>query len=62
MAHGSLRLSLGVVGISKYGDIMKIYLKIEGGVVEDVKFETFGCGSAIASGSIATEMINTNYS
>ena len=39
------------------GDIMKIYLKIKDGIIEDVKFNTFGCGSAIASSSMATEMI-----
>lgn len=48
---------VGEVGNAKCGDIMKIYLKIRGGVIEDVKFETFGCGSAIASSSMATEMI-----
>ena len=48
---------VGEVGNAKCGDIMKIYLKIEGGIVTDVKFETFGCGSAIASSSMATEMI-----
>ena len=48
---------VGVAGNSKCGDSMKIYLKIDGGVVADVKFETFGCGSAIASSSMATEMI-----
>ncbi len=48
---------VGEVGNAKCGDIMKIYLKIEGGVIVDVKFETFGCGSAIASSSMATEMI-----
>ena len=48
---------VGEVGNAKCGDIMKIYLKIEDGVVEDVKFETFGCGSAIASSSMATELI-----
>ena len=41
----------------KCGDIMKIYLKITDDVIEDVKFETFGCGSAVASSSMATEMI-----
>ena len=49
---------VGEVGNAKCGDIMKMYLKIENGIVEDVKFETFGCGSAIASSSMATEMIN----
>ncbi len=48
---------IGEVGNAKCGDIMKMYLKIEGGVVVDVKFETFGCGSAIASSSMATELI-----
>ncbi len=48
---------VGEVGNAKCGDIMKIYLKIEDEVVTDVKFETFGCGSAIASSSMATEMI-----
>ena len=48
---------VGEVGNAKCGDIMKMYLKIEDDVIEDVKFETFGCGSAIASSSMATEMI-----
>lgn len=48
---------VGEVGNAKCGDIMKIYLKINNDVVEDVKFETFGCGSAIASSSMASEMI-----
>ena len=48
---------VGEVGNAKCGDIMKIYLKIDDNVVTDVKFETFGCGSAIASSSMATEMI-----
>ena len=48
---------IGEVGTAKCGDIMKIYLKIENDIIEDVKFETFGCGSAIASSSMATEMI-----
>ena len=48
---------VGEVGNVKCGDIMKIYLKIDDNVVTDVKFETFGCGSAIASSSMATEMI-----
>jgi nitrogen fixation NifU-like protein len=49
--------AIGEVGNAKCGDIMKMYLKIENDVVEDVKFETFGCGSAIASSSMATELI-----
>ena len=48
---------VGEVGNAKCGDIMKMYLKIKDNKIEDVKFETFGCGSAIASSSIATEMI-----
>ena len=48
---------VGEVGNAKCGDIMKIYLKIENDIIVDVKFETFGCGSAIASSSMATEMI-----
>ena len=48
---------VGEVGNAKCGDIMKIYLKIEDDIVVDVKFETFGCGSAIASSSMATELI-----
>ena len=48
---------IGEVGNAVCGDIMKIYLKIEDGMVADVKFETFGCGSAIASSSMATELI-----
>ncbi len=48
---------IGEVGNAKCGDIMKIYLKIENDIITDVKFETFGCGSAIASSSMATEMI-----
>ena len=48
---------VGEVGNAKCGDIMKMYLKIDDDVITDVKFETFGCGSAIASSSMATEMI-----
>ena len=48
---------IGQVGNAKCGDIMKIYLKIDNDIIVDVKFETFGCGSAIASSSMATEMI-----
>lgn len=48
---------VGEVGNARCGDIMKIYLKIKDGVIVDVKFKTFGCGSAIASSSMATEMI-----
>ncbi|MDD3165588.1 MAG: Fe-S cluster assembly scaffold protein NifU [Oscillospiraceae bacterium] len=48
---------VGEVGNAVCGDIMKIYLKIDNDVITDVKFNTFGCGSAIASSSMATEMI-----
>ncbi len=48
---------VGEVGNAKFGDIMKMYLKIKDDAVADVKFETFGCGSAIASSSMATELI-----
>ena len=47
---------IGEIGNAKCGDIMKIYLKIENDTIVDAKFETFGCGSAIASSSMATEM------
>ena len=48
---------VGEVGNAKCGDIMKMYLKIDGDVITDVKFETFGCASAVASSSMATELI-----
>ena len=48
---------IGEVGNAKCGDIMTMYLKIDDDVISDVKFETFGCGSAIASSSMATELI-----
>ena len=48
---------IGEIGNAKCGDIMKIYLKIVDDIIWDVKFETFGCGSAIASSSMATELI-----
>ena len=48
---------IGEIGNAKCGDIMKIYLKIDNEIIVDAKFETFGCGSAIASSSMATEMI-----
>ena len=48
---------VGEVGNAKCGDIMKMYLQIEDGVVKDCKFNTFGCGSAIATSSMATELI-----
>ena len=48
---------VGEVGNAKCGDIMRIYLKIDDSVISDVKFETFGCASAVASSSMATELI-----
>ena len=48
---------IGEVGNAKCGDIMKIYLKIEDDIIVDVKFKTFGCGAAIATSSVATELI-----
>ena len=48
---------VGEVGNARCGDIMKIYLKIDNDIITDVKFETFGCASAIASSSMATELI-----
>ena len=48
---------VGEVGNAQCGDIMKIYLKVEDNIIKDVKFKTFGCGSAIASSSMATELI-----
>ena len=48
---------IGEIGNAKCGDIMKMYIKVENDVIVDVKFKTFGCGSAIATSSIATEMI-----
>ena len=47
---------VGEVGNAKCGDIMKIYIKVDNNIITDVKFNTFGCGSAIASSSMATEM------
>lgn len=48
---------IGTVGNAKCGDIMRIYLKIENDIIEDVKFKTFGCGAAIATSSMATELV-----
>ena len=48
---------VGTVGNAKCGDIMKIYLKIEDDIIKDVKFKTFGCGAAVATSSMATELI-----
>jgi nitrogen fixation NifU-like protein len=48
---------IGTVGNAKCGDIMRMYLRIEDGVIKDVRFKTFGCGAAIATSSMATEMV-----
>ena len=48
---------VGTVGNAKCGDIMRIYIKVEGDVITDVKFKTFGCGAAIATSSKATEIV-----
>ena len=48
---------IGEVGNAKCGDIMKMYIKVEGGIITDVKFNTFGCGSAIATSYMATELV-----
>lgn len=48
---------VGEVGNPVCGDIMKMYLKIENGIIKDVKFKTFGCGAAIATSSVSTELI-----
>ena len=48
---------VGTVGNAKCGDSMRMYLKVENGIIEDVKFKTFGCGAAIATSSMATEMV-----
>ncbi len=49
--------AVGEVGNARCGDIMRMYMKIEGGVIVDVKFKTFGCGAAVATSSMATELI-----
>ena len=48
---------VGLVGNAKCGDIMKMYIKVENGIIVDVKFKTFGCGAAIATSSMATELV-----
>ena len=48
---------VGTVGNAKCGDIMKVYLQIEDGIIQDAKFKTFGCGAAVATSSMATEMV-----
>ena len=48
---------IGEVGNAKCGDIMKMYIKVDDGIISDVKFKTFGCGAAVATSSMATELI-----
>lgn len=48
---------IGLVGNAKCGDIMKVYLQIEDGIIKDAKFKTFGCGAAVATSSMATELV-----
>jgi nitrogen fixation NifU-like protein len=48
---------VGQVGNVKCGDVMKIYMRIKNGIIEDIKFKTFGCGAAVATSSMATEMV-----
>ncbi|MBQ3864339.1 MAG: Fe-S cluster assembly scaffold protein NifU [Clostridia bacterium] len=52
---------VGTVGNAKCGDIMRIYLKIENDIIQDVKFKTFGCGAAIATSSMATELVKGKH-
>ncbi len=54
---GDDEVGTGIVGAPECGDVMKLQLKISGGVIEDARFKTFGCGSAIASSSLATEWV-----
>jgi nitrogen fixation NifU-like protein len=54
---GSSKVGTGVVGAPECGDVMKLQIEVEGDLIEDAKFKTFGCGSAIASSSLATEWI-----
>ena len=48
---------VGIVGNAKCGDIMKVYIDVENGIIKDAKFKTFGCGAAIATSSMATELV-----
>jgi nitrogen fixation NifU-like protein len=59
MDKGSLDVGTGLVGAPECGDVMKLQIKVnpQNGVIEDAKFKTFGCGSAIASSSLATEWV-----
>ena len=57
MDKDAANVGTGVVGAPECGDVMKLQIKVEGGVITDAKFKTFGCGSAIASSSLATEWL-----
>ena len=57
MDKGSNRVGTGIVGAPECGDVMKLQIEVEGDIIVDAKFKTFGCGSAIASSSLATEWI-----
>ena len=57
MDKGSTRVGTGVVGAPECGDVMKLQIEVEGDMIVDAKFKTFGCGSAIASSSLATEWL-----
>jgi len=52
-----LRVGTGLVGAPECGDVMRLQIMVEAGIIKDAKFKTFGCGSAIASSSLATELI-----
>ena len=54
---GDVNVGTGVVGAPECGDVMKLQIEVEGDIIVDAKFKTFGCGSAIASSSLATEWI-----
>jgi nitrogen fixation NifU-like protein len=57
MDKGSNRVGTGIVGAPECGDVMKLQIEVEGDMIVDAKFKTFGCGSAIASSSLATEWL-----
>ena len=57
MDKSSNRVGTGIVGAPECGDVMKLQIEVEGDMIVDAKFKTFGCGSAIASSSLATEWI-----
>jgi len=57
MDKSSNRVGTGIVGAPECGDVMKLQIEVEGDIIVDAKFKTFGCGSAIASSSLATEWI-----